>query len=114
MTHGDGPARVRFAQTMLLNLAQNDRYLERICFSDEPPFHVAGIVNRQNVRIWGTSNPREYLEAERNSPKVNVWCGLLHNKIIGPFFFEESTVTQDSYLAMLEIFVYNELKEVKM
>ena len=37
-------------------------------------------------------------EIERDSPKVNVLCGLLCNKVIGPFFFDEKTVTADIYL----------------
>ena len=108
----DGPARVRFAGTMLENVAEDDSYLNNISFSDEATFHVSGIVNRHNVRIWGIENPRAYLEQERNSPKVNVWCALLHNRVIGPFFFTEQTVTQDSYLAMLEEYAYPQLAEV--
>ena len=71
----DGPARKRFADTMLPNIGQ-------ICFSDEATFQVTGTVNGHNVRIWGTSNPRESVAKERNAPKVNVWCGLLHDRII--------------------------------
>ena len=82
----DGPARKLFADTMLRSIQVDQHFLKRICFSDEATFHVAGIVNRHNVRIWGTSHPREYVENERNSPKVNVWCGLLHDTVIGPFF----------------------------
>ena len=109
----DWTARVRFAETILENVEQDNLYLENICFSDEATFHVAGVVNRHNVRIWGTENPREYLEQERNSPKVNVWCGLLYNTVIGPFFFAEQTVTQYSYLEMLENFVYPQLAHVQ-
>ena len=82
----DGPARKLFADTMLRSIQVDQHFLKRICFSDEATFHVAGIVNRHNVRIWGTSHPREYVENERNSPKVNVWCGLLYDTVIGPFF----------------------------
>ena len=40
------PARILFAETMLHNIGHDERYLQRICFSDEATFHVAGIVNR--------------------------------------------------------------------
>ena len=109
----DPPARQRFAETILNKIARNKHYLKKICFSDEATFHVSGVVNRHNVRIWGTDNPREYLEEEANSPKVNVWCGLLHNKVIGPFFFAGQTVTQYSYLDMLEGFAYPQLANVQ-
>ena len=67
-----GPARVQFATTMLQNSAQDNGYLQRLCFSDEATFYVSGVVNRHNVRIWGKENPREYREEQRNSPNVNV------------------------------------------
>ena len=98
----DGPARVAFSKTMLDNVSQDTEYLHKICFSDEATFHTSGVVNRHNVRIWGKENPREYHEREMNSPKVNVWCAVLRNKVIGPYFFPEETVNQDGYLKMLE------------
>jgi hypothetical protein len=36
--------------------------------------------------------------------KVNMWAGLMHDKLIGPFFFLEKTVTGRSYLIMLELY----------
>jgi hypothetical protein len=38
-------------------------------------------------------------------PKVNMFCGMVINCIIGPFFFQEATVTSDSYLDMLEHYI---------
>ena len=70
--------------------------------------HVSGAVNLHNVRIWGTENTHDFVEQLINSPKVNVWCALCHNKVIGHFFFREPSVTQDSYLATLEEFAYPE------
>ena len=37
--------------------------------SDEATFHVNGKVNKHNTRIWGTENPHEILEHQRDSPK---------------------------------------------
>ena len=56
-------------------------------FSNEASFHVSEKVNWHNVRIWGSQNPYEVVEKERDSLKLNVWCGLMHNQIIGPFIF---------------------------
>ena len=78
-----------------------------MCFSDEATFHVSGKVNKHNIRIWGSQNPCEVLE--RNSPKINVWCGLMHNQIIGPFIFAESTITANIYLDMLKHYVVPQL-----
>ena len=52
-------------------------FLNRICFSDEATFHVFGKLNQHNARIWGTENLHITREIERDSPNVNVWCGLL-------------------------------------
>jgi hypothetical protein len=69
-------------------------------FSDQVTFHVSDAVNRHNVQIWGTQQPHSIMEHVRDSPKVNVWHGVMYNMIIGPFFFAEKTVTGSSYLDM--------------
>lgn len=100
----DRPKRQEFAITMLDRVAEDETFLSCVMFSDEATFHVSGKVNRHNVRIWGTENPHAFIEHVRDSPKVTVWCGLLENQIIGPFFFQEDTVTGNIYLDMLENF----------
>ena len=64
-----------------------------------------GCVNRHNCRIWGTQQPNEIHEYVQGSPKVNVWCGLLYDRVICPFFFSESTITGVVYLDLLEHYV---------
>jgi hypothetical protein len=66
--------------------------------------HVNGCVNRHNCRIWGSEQPNEIHEYVRGSAKVNVWCGLLCDRLVGPFFFTESTITGDIYLELLQLF----------
>ena len=46
-----------------------------------------------------------------NSPKVIVWCVMSNKIIIGPFFFDESTVDHDNYLDMLQNFFYPVLQK---
>jgi hypothetical protein len=45
--------RAAFATEMLQRTDENNDYLTRVCFADEPTFHTSGKVNRCNVRIWG-------------------------------------------------------------
>ena len=73
---------------MLDKVDDDDSFLTRVCFSDEATFHVSGKVNKHNCRILGFKNPRVVIEHQRDSPKLNVWCG-----ITGPYFFAEKTVT---------------------
>jgi hypothetical protein len=72
-------------------------------------FHVNGVVNRYNCRIWGSQNPHDTGELERSSPKVNMWASLMHDKFIGLFSFLEKTVTGRLYLDMLELYALSQL-----
>lgn len=48
-----------FARTLLANIDRDHAYLKIIfSISDETTFHVSGVVNRYNVRLWGTENRR--------------------------------------------------------
>jgi hypothetical protein len=42
------------------------------------------------------------VEHQRDSPKVNVFCAISSQKVYGPFFFAEETVTGMTYLDMLQ------------
>ena len=86
-------------------------FLTGVCFSDESTFHVSGLINRHNSRIWGSQNPHETCELERNSPKLNVWCGIMRNKIIGPFFFAEKSIAAQIYLDLLTEYVSPQLEQ---
>ena len=79
-------------------IKKDGHFLNRICFSDEATFHVSGKLNKHNARIWETENPHITKEIECDSPKVNVWCRLLCNKVIEPFLFDKKTITTDIYL----------------
>ena len=48
---------------------------------------------------------------KRDSPKINVWHGLMHNQIIGLFIFAKSTITANIYLDMLKHYVVPQLEE---
>ncbi|GBN58777.1 hypothetical protein AVEN_213913-1 [Araneus ventricosus] len=82
-------------------------------FSDEATFHVSGIVNRHNTRIWGLENPHAVLQQARDSRKVYVSCVVLHDRIIGPFIFSKVTVLSDNYLDMLEIFTFPQIEDLQ-
>jgi len=90
---------------LILKCAEKDTFLKFVFFTDEATFHINGSVNRYNCRIWGSQQPNEIHEYVRDSPKLNVWCGLFHDQVIGPFFFVEKTITGLVYLDMLELFV---------
>jgi hypothetical protein len=106
-------ARKEFAVTTLEKLDEDNEFLRKIVFFDEATFHVSGKVNKQNVRIWGSEHPRATVEHITDSLRVNEWCCLLHDRLIGPFFFAEVTVISSIYLNMLENFVYPQLQDLQ-
>lgn len=115
LLHGIKPndknKRVEYATYILNQIEENESFLNDVMFSDEATFHVNGCVNRHNVRIWGFQRPHEIIEKIRDTPKVNVWCGLTKNQVIGPFFFAEKSVNGNVYLDMLENFCFPQIDE---
>jgi hypothetical protein len=61
------------------------------------PFKFGGTVNRHNCRIWENKNPHVTCELETGSAKVNVWCGLMRDRVTGPTFFSKLTMIRDLY-----------------
>ncbi|KAJ8944282.1 hypothetical protein NQ318_009659 [Aromia moschata] len=62
--------------------------------------------NKKIDIVW--TNPHWIIKAHTQHPqKLNVWAGIVANRIIGPFFFEE-TLTGERYLEFLQ----NDLQQV--
>uniref|UniRef100_UPI00358FA67B cilia- and flagella-associated protein 57-like n=1 Tax=Myxine glutinosa TaxID=7769 RepID=UPI00358FA67B len=77
----NGPKHIAFALEMLSRIEDED-YLKKVMFTDEACFHISGKVNQHNVRIWGFETPHVVIEHICDSPKINVWCGLLHDCLV--------------------------------
>ena len=92
----------------LCEAAEPEHLMDNILFSDEATFHICGMVNRQNCRIWGNDDTFEW---QRDTPKVNVWLGITKQTVYGPFMFVENTVTGGTYLKMLEQFLEPQLRQ---
>ena len=107
----DMPKREEFAVNMLQRISEDETFLKRVCFSDEATFHVSGKLNKHNVRIWGPENPHVTRELQRDGLKENVWCGIMHNRIIGPFFLHEASITADVNFDLLTEYVAPQLIE---
>lgn len=111
LSAADKIKRIDFCDFILAQMETDESFVSKIVFSDEATFHTNGKVNRHNVCIWGTENPRETIQYERDSPKVNVFCAISTNKVFGPFFFEGATVTGLQYLEMLENWLFPQLEQ---
>ena len=106
---GDRRKRTDFCDMLLEDM--EDDTLPRFIFSDEAMFHLSGKVSHNNVRIWGLENPHEIVQHERDSQKISVFSAVSVRKIYGPFFFEGNTVTGNSYLEMLQDWLFPQLNE---
>ena len=74
-------------------------------FSDEASFTRDGVNNSRNVPTWSHDNPHETSVTKlQRRFTVNVWCGVLGNKLVWPCVFDNN-LTRNAY----EVFLRNEL-----
>lgn len=88
--HGeDFHNRVTFCQWALQKIQTDPNFFCRVLFSDESTFTNHGTVNRHNMHYWSVENPHWFRQVEHQHPwSVNIWCGIIGEKIIGPYFIE--------------------------
>ncbi|KAJ8939426.1 hypothetical protein NQ318_017972 [Aromia moschata] len=86
---GDPDRRIEFCEVMMQMIHEDPGLISNICFSDESTFVLNGEVKRHNCRYWSDENPHWMLKSCTQYPeKVNVWAGILDDRLIGPFFIE--------------------------
>ena len=98
----DYDRRLEFCETMMAKIDANGYFLNRIVFSDEATFELNGNVNRHNFRYWSDNNP-QWMSDTRSTQypeKLNVWAGIINNRIVGPFFID-GTLNAVKYEDML-------------
>ena len=106
---GDGSRSRKFCG-YVLEMMEDDAFLQRVIFSDEATFHLSGKVNRHNVRIWGLQNLHSTLQHERLTEDKRVQC-LIPYTGLWTFFFAENTVTGITYLEILEQWLFPQVRE---
>jgi len=101
LNEDDFDRRDEFSEEMMLRIDEDPNFPFNIVFSDEATFQLDGTLNRHNCRYWADSNPHWAREDKSQYPqKLNVWAGILNNRIIGPFFIE-GNLNAASYEIML-------------
>lgn len=100
LSMADYDYRVTFCE-WLQGVMEND-FLCKILFSDEATFMNSGHVNKHNMHYWAVENPHWMRSVPfQHRWSLNVWCGIIGDFVIGPYFFEE-TVTSESYCDLLK------------
>lgn len=89
----------------------DDDLRNNLIFTDEALFHLDGHVNTRNSVFWAANNPRKSYEHLRDTPKVVVWVGIHASGVIGPFFFDETSVNQHNYCHLIEHVFYPALPQ---
>lgn len=81
---------------------ENPQFLTQVLWTDEATFTSCGRVNLHNKHYWSQTNPHWMREVDhQNRWSINVWCGVLGHRIIGPFIFN-GHLNGESYLNFLE------------
>lgn len=98
----DNYRRLTFCQWFEENVMENPRFQSNILWSDESTFTNNGLFNRRNHHHWAEANPHLIREARHQTRfSVNVWCGLLGNRVVGPYFID-GTLNGQKYLQFLQ------------
>ncbi|OXU29200.1 hypothetical protein TSAR_003541 [Trichomalopsis sarcophagae] len=62
-----------------------------VMFSDEATFKNTGELNRHNCHYWSDVNPLWHRTVDNQHRwSLNVWCGIVNEYVIGPYFFNET------------------------
>ena len=96
---GDLIRRVEFCNWLQGN---GREFYRLIMFTDESQFTRDGINNLHNSHEWAVGNPHATVETNFQLRfHVNVWCGVLHDQLIGPFILP-GNLTGAMYLHFLQ------------
>lgn len=111
---GDEVKRMEFCLWAQGEYLNTRNFLNCIMFSDEASFSTNGVVSSQNARYWATENPHWIINCKSQySEKVNVWCGIVQNRIIGPYFFD-GNINGQNFLEFLNNQLTDEIDEMPL
>ena len=106
--------RLNHCHWVLNMIRENPNFLSLILWTDEATFSSAGGVNLHNMHYWSEQNPHWMRQVEhQNRWSLNVWCGIVEGKILGPHFFDQ-TLNGERFLEFLNVFLPPLLEDVSL
>jgi hypothetical protein len=86
--HGEDFAnRVAFCEWTEEKIRNDEHFFERVVFTDECCVKNNGAVNKHNLHNWAIQNPHWMrVQDIQNRWSLNVWGGVVNNRIVGPVF----------------------------
>lgn len=97
----DYERRVNYVAHIMVELEDDPHLKKKIMWTDETRFHNNGTINHNN-HFRSDSNPHIFSETHKQVCwGVNVWCGIIDEFLVGPYFFEEN-LNGNRYLDLLK------------
>lgn len=107
----DNELRLKYCSELLKLFDDNSNLFDNIIWSDEAIFKLSGTENRTNSIYWSQSNPHVTSIQQFKQPGLMTWAAISSKGVIGPYFYEES-VNGQSYLQMLNEFVFPRIDQL--
>lgn len=86
---GDPQRRLDFRNWALTQIDEDENFARRIIFTDESLFIRHGQKRSRWSFHWAKENPKVCVQKHtQRVEKLNFWCGIWDDAIIGPFFIE--------------------------
>lgn len=86
----DLDSRLNFCHWFLNMVDEDPQFLNNVLWTDEATFTSVGNLNLHNMHYWAPTNPRWMRQVQYQGRwSVNVWCGIIGGRIIGPYVFDE-------------------------
>jgi hypothetical protein len=106
----DKRVRYSFCMSMQQWNEEDDYFFNRLIFGNKSAFHLSGIVNKHNVRIWGTETRGNWCSMCGIHQKFTFFCCIPY-KGVEPFFPHENTLTGITYLDMFSEWLLPQMQQ---
>ena len=95
-------------------ILQSNINLQNVVFTDEKWFFLRPHPNKQNTRVWSSSNPFRYDDCvKQGAEKVMCFVAIVAGKILPPIWFPPGTsINSDKYLEILRDLVWPEIQKI--
>lgn len=104
-----------FAEHCSTNPEGYSKYLSNLLSCNERVFCINGVVNKQNVKVWGVGRPDAHSLVFMRSPGVMKWWAIWNDCVIGHYVLESENYTGKSYENMYYTFPsFSSLREDKI
>lgn len=106
--------RVLFCEWLLQKVDEDPHFLSKILWTDESIFTRNGIGNIHNTHYWANENPHLIYPCNfQHRFSLNVWTGILNNRIIGPIVLP-NRMTGQNFLQFLRDDITDELDNLPL